>query len=61
MILTLEQMRKNMKYLKPVGDEKYQFVRTQETTEEDIKNAKEFDESYVDIYGFHVITNYKEL
>ena len=57
MLPTYEQM----KYLKPDGDDTYKFVRTSDTTTSDIAKAKEMDESYFDVYGFHVITNYKEL
>lgn len=57
MLPTYEQA----KFLIPDGADTFKFIKRPETTEEDLKKAKEIDLSYFDVYGFHVITNYEEL
>lgn len=57
MILTMEQM----KYLEPDGKETYRFNDDGKATKEEKQKLIELDESYVDLYGYHMITNYKEL
>lgn len=57
MILTNEQM----KYLEADGKETYKFVGHDVATEKERQELKELDESAVELYGFHMITNYKDL
>ena len=57
MLLTMKQM----KYLEPDGEDTYKFVGTDKATEEERQELKELDSSYIDLYGKHMITNYKEL
>lgn len=57
MILTMEQM----KYLEADGKETYKFTGHESATAEERQELKELDESAVDLYGFHMITNYKDL
>ena len=57
MILTMEQM----KYLEANGKETYKFTGHESATAEERQELKELDESAVDLYGFHMITNYKDL
>lgn len=57
MLLSIEQC----KYLETDGDEQYRFVGNGKATEQEKEQLKELDESYLDVYGFHMITNYKDL
>ena len=57
MILTNEQM----KHLEVDGNETYRFTGHESATAEERQELKELDESSVDLYGFHMITNYKDL
>ena len=56
MLLTFEQM----KHLEPDGEDTYIFKWKGVATEE-IQELLELDESYVDLYGKHMITNYEDL
>lgn len=57
MILTFEQL----KHLEAVGEDTYKFIGKDKATDEEIKELVELDESYVDVYGKHMITNHEEL
>jgi hypothetical protein len=57
MLLTLEQM----KHLASDGEETYKFIGRDVATMEEIKQLRELDESHVDLYGFHMVSNYEEL
>ena len=57
MILTMEQM----KHLKADGAETYKFIGQDTATEEEKQELLELDESCVELYGTHMITNYEEL
>ncbi|VUZ28521.1 Uncharacterised protein [Acetobacterium wieringae] len=43
------------------GEETYKFINQENCTAEMRQKLKEFDESCLDIYGFHIITNYEDL
>ena len=53
--------KKQAKHLVPNGDECYKFVGQNIATYEEKKKLIELDESYFDVYGFHIITNYEDL
>ena len=57
MLLTMKQM----KYLEPDGEDTYKFIGKDKATEDEKQELKEIDESYVDLYGKHMITNYEEI
>lgn len=57
MLLTFKQM----KHLEPYGEDTYKFKGKGVATEEEIQELLELDESYVDLYGKHMITNYEDL
>ena len=57
MLLTMEQM----KYLEPDGDDTYKFKGDGNASKEERQKLIELDESCVDLYGKHMITNYKDL
>lgn len=57
MLLTYEQM----KYLEPDGEDTYKFIGKDEATDEEKEKLVELDESFVDLYGKHMVTNYKDL
>ena len=50
-----------MKYLKQDGKDTYEFVGAENATASERQELKIFDESCVELYGKHMITNYKEL
>lgn len=50
-----------MKYLEPDGDDTYKFTGEGKATEDERQKLIDIDESYVVLYGKHMITNYKEL
>lgn len=57
MILTMEQM----KHLETDGDDTYKFIDDGNTSKEERQKLIELDESYFDLYGKHMIENYKDL
>lgn len=57
MLLKLEQM----KYLEADGDDTYKFTGKDKASDEEKQKILELDESYVDLYGKHMITNLKDL
>ena len=57
MLLTMEQL----KYLESDSEDTYKFIGHSEANNDERQKLKELDESYVDLYGKHMITNYKEL
>lgn len=56
MLLTMEQS----KYLESDGDA-FRFTGQNIANKREKQDLKDFDESCVDIYGKHMITNYTEL
>ncbi len=56
MLLTMEQS----KYLEADGDV-FRFVGQGKASKKEKQDLKDFDESCIDIYGRHMITNYTEL
>jgi len=57
MILTMEQL----KHLEPFGEETYKFIDNGKVTRKEKQDLIDLDESYVFLYGFHMIENYKDL
>lgn len=57
MLLTREQM----KYLEADGEDTYRFTGKDKATSEEKEELKEIDESYVMLYGKHLVTNHEEL
>lgn len=57
MILSMDQM----KYLEPDGEDAYKFNGKDVATDEEKEKLLELDESAVELYGKHIITNYEEL
>lgn len=57
MILTYEQM----KYLEVDGEETYRFTGKREATKEEKEQLREIDESFLELNGRHLITNYSDL
>jgi len=57
MLLTMKQM----KYLEPHGEDTYKFIGKDLATEDEKQDLKEIDESFVDLYGKHMIINHEEL
>lgn len=55
MLLTVEEM----KLMKPIGNDL--FEAKDDLTPEQKKELKELDEWHFDMYGKHLITNYKDL
>ena len=50
-----------MKYLEADGDDTYKFTGKDKASDEEKQKILELDESYVDLYGKHMITNLKDL
>lgn len=57
MLLTMEQM----KHLEVVGNDTYKFVGNENATDNEKEELRYLDESYVDLYGYHMITNHEDL
>lgn len=53
--------RGQYKHLKTDGENKFKFVGQNIATDEEKKELIKFDESYINVYGYHVITNYEDL
>ena len=61
MLLTMEEKR-CLKVLPAKEGKDYQFEYVpKDNTEEERREYREFDESHFDIFGYHVIVNYKDL
>lgn len=57
MLYKMEQL----KWLEVDGEETYKFVGKGKATAKEIENLIIMDETSVDLYGFHLITNYEDL
>ena len=50
-----------MKYLKPDGNSTYLFEDNNKATLTERKKLKELDASYLELYGKHLVTNYRDI
>lgn len=59
MILTMQQMKWLEK--KPYDEKQYYFIGQEKATKAERDELKETDNSFLEIYGYHMIDNYQEL
>lgn len=57
MILTNEQV----KWLEADGDEQFRFIGQNRATKEEKSELKDLDDSYLDLNGAHLISNFEDL